>query len=171
MTTKSDYTPEEWKLLMDIPPLVGTAVMVAGRSGVTGSMKEAFAVAQSVLGGRHGYQSNELIQSLVDARVKDGEKSEVEQMSGNSYRGLPPEELLSTVLQMCEDVRVMLDEKSTPEESEGFRSWSVAVGDKVANAAKEGGFIERITGSERVSEDERQVLTAVSKALGVSSPA
>lgn len=170
MSKKSDFTPDEWKLLMDVPPLVGTAVMVSGRSGMTGSMKEAFAVAQGVLGGKHGYEDNELIQSLVNARLKDGEKSEVEQMSGNSFRGLPPEELLSTLLQMCEDVRVMLEEKSTPDESEGFRSWSVAVGDKVANAAKEGGFIERMTGGERVSDEERGVLQAVAKALGVSSP-
>ena len=163
MTTKSDYSAEEWKILMDLPPLVGSVVMVAGRSGAIGCMKEAFAVAQGVLGGKEGYDGNELVGSLVDARVKDGEKSEVEQMTGNSYRGKPPEELFTTLLQMCEDVRVLLEAKSDGDESEGYRSWAVSVGDNVANAAKEGGIIERFTGSERVSPEERDVLVAVPK--------
>lgn len=170
MTTKSDYTADEWKLLMDLPPLVGSVVMVAGRSGVMGSMKEAFAVAQGVLSGKEGYEGNELVGALVDVRLKDGEKSEVEQMSGNSFRGKPPEELFTTLLQMCEDVRILLESKSAPDESDGYRSWAVSVGEKVANAAKEGGIIERFTGGERVSQEERDVLVSVSEALGVSSP-
>lgn len=168
MTSKTDFTPDEWKLLMDVPPLVGTAVMVAGRSGITGSMKEAFAVAQGVLGGKHGHDGNELVESLVDARLKDGEKSEVEQMTGNSYRGLPPDELLSELVAMCSDVRAVLDAKSSSGEAGGFYNWSLSVGEQVAEAAKEGGFIERITGGDRVSDDERQVLQAVAQAFGVS---
>ena len=171
MTTKADYTADEWKLLMDVPPLVGSVIMITGRSGAIGSMKEAFAVAQGVLGGKDGFEGNELVESLVNARLKDGEKSEVEQISGNSFRGKPPEELFTTLLQMCEDVRVLLESKSNPAESTGFSSWAVSVGEKVADAAKEGGIIERLTGGgERISPEERDVLVAVSKALGVTSP-
>ena len=71
MSTKSDYSAEEWEMLLEVPPLVGTAVMVAGRSGVVGSMKESFAVASGVMEARDGFESNELIQSLISARVED----------------------------------------------------------------------------------------------------
>ena len=30
MTSKAEYTPDQWQLLLDVPPAVGTAVMVAG---------------------------------------------------------------------------------------------------------------------------------------------
>ncbi len=48
MSSKNDYSAEEWQLLLDVPPLVGTAVMMAGGSGL-GTLKEAFAIASGVL--------------------------------------------------------------------------------------------------------------------------
>ncbi len=170
MTTKSDYTPDEWKLLMDLPPLIGSVVMASGRSGIGGSMKEAMALAQGVLNGKKGFENNALIGSLVDARVNDGEKSEVEQMIGNSYSAQSAQELVTTLLQMCEDVRVLLENKSTEDESQQYRDWAVSVGERVAYAAKEGGLIERLTKQERVSPEERAILVTVSESLGVSSP-
>ena len=71
MTTKSDYSEAEWQLLLDVPPLVGTAVMMAGGSGL-GTLKEAFAIASGVLSARHGYDDNQLIQALiVDASKRE----------------------------------------------------------------------------------------------------
>jgi hypothetical protein len=164
MSSKSDYTPEEWQLLLDVPPLVGTAVMVAGKSGL-GSMKEAFALASGVIGAKSGYEGNELITALIEGRMKDGDRSEVEQLSTNPYRGQPPEEIAAAAVEKCKQVATLLDTKSTPTESDQFKSWSIAVGEKVANAAKEGGFLG--IGGERVSESEKEVLTAVAAALGV----
>ena len=80
MTSKSDYTAEEWTLLLDVPPAIGTAIMYAGKSGL-GSMKEAMALASGILGAREGYEGNELVESLVNARLKDGEKSSIETLS------------------------------------------------------------------------------------------
>lgn len=34
MTTKSEYTAEEWQLLLDVPTLAGLAVMMSGKSGL-----------------------------------------------------------------------------------------------------------------------------------------
>ena len=164
MSTKADYTPEEWQLLLDVPPLVGTAVMVAGKSGL-GSMKEAFALASGVLGAKDGYEGNDLITSLIEARMKEGDRSEVEQFATNPYRGKPPEEIADAAVEKCGQAVALLNEKSTPEEASGFKTWSIAVGEKVANAAKEGGFLG--IGGERVSEAEKEVLAAVSQALGV----
>jgi glutamine synthetase len=45
MSTKTDFTPEEWETLRNAPYLAAAAVMVAGRSGILGSIKEAFVIA------------------------------------------------------------------------------------------------------------------------------
>ena len=164
MSTKADYTPDQWQTLLDVPPLVGTAVMVAGRSGL-GSIKEAMAVASGVLDAKHGYESNELIQALLNARIKDKERSQLETFSDNPYRGRPPEEIKEMAVEKCREVAALLQEKSTPSEAAELKAWALAVGEKVANAAKEGGFLG--IGGERVSAEEADVLAAVSSALGL----
>ena len=162
MSTKADYTPDQWQLLLDIPPMVGTAVMVAGKSGL-GSLKEAFALARGVLGAKTGYEENELVQSLVQARLQDGERSQIEVLAENPYRGLEPAELAAAVTEKCIQVRQLLAEKASAEEAAGYQQWSIDVGEKVAHAAKEGGFLG--IGGERVSQAERDVLDQVKAAL------
>ena len=163
MSRKSDYTSDEWQLLLDVPPAVGTAVMYAGRSGA-GSLKEAMALATGILGARDGYEGNELVEALVAARINDGEKSPIETLD-SPYRGLPPEEIASDAVAKCKSVIDVLNAKASPSEAEGYIEWAVSLGEKVARAAKEGGFLG--IGGERVSEEERRVLASVKKALGV----
>ncbi len=162
MSMKSQFTPDEWQLLLDVPPLVGTAVMVAGSSGL-GTIKEAFTLANSVLRGKSEFVSNELIAALIDARLEDGDRSEVEQLTHNTYRQMKPDELLVAVLGKCREVRQLLSQKSTPQEAEQFCAWTLDIGERVAAAAKEGGFLG--IGGERVSSEETRALTAVREAL------
>jgi hypothetical protein len=168
MTTKADYTESEWELLLEVPSLVGTAVMLAGRSGIGGSMKEAFAIASGVLDAREGYESNELIRTLIDARVVDKQRSAAEKLSGNPYLGKPPEEIRDIAIEKCRQVAVLLADKATSgKEATEFKQWALSVGEKVANAAKEGAFLG--IGGERVCEEETVVLDAVTKAFQLSS--
>ena len=162
MSSKEDYTPEQWQLLIDVPPMVGTAVMVAGKSGL-GSLKEAFALASGVLSGKHGYEDNQLIQSLIESRLKDGQRSQIESLTDNPYRSKQPPELADEVAQKCQQANQLLAEKSTVQEAGGYKQWVLAVGQKVAEAAKEGGFLG--VGGERVSESEREVLDKLTAAL------
>src|SRR5262245_58875487 len=46
MATKTDFTPEEWDSLRDTPHLIAAAMMLAGNSGITGTFKESFTIAQ-----------------------------------------------------------------------------------------------------------------------------
>jgi glutamine synthetase len=47
MSTKTDFTLEEWETIRNAPYLAAAAVMVAGRSGIFGSIKEALVTAQT----------------------------------------------------------------------------------------------------------------------------
>ena len=167
MTIKQNFTDEEWQLLLDVPPMVGLAVMVAGKSGL-GSMKEAWALSRGVLSAKDGYEGNELVHSLVDARLKDGEKSQVESLS-NPYTGKSPEEILTEVQSMCQQVKSVLAEKSNEDEAAGFVDWAISVGERVANAAREGGLFD--FSGERVSAEEAYVIEKVKKGFGVKKVA
>ena len=158
MTTKEDYSKEEWDLLLEIPPIVGLAVMMAGKSGF-GTMKEAWAMTRGVLDAKDGYEGNELIHALVDARIKDREHSQVEQLK-SPYRGQTPEEVLETALGLCKEVKAVLGSKAAEDEAAGFVDWTITVGEKVANAAKEGGFF---SAGDKVSEEEALVIGEVKK--------
>lgn len=162
MSTKEDYTTEEWQLLIDVPSMVGTAVMVAGNSGL-GSVKEALAIASGILSARDGYEGNDLIGSLIESRLKDGMKSEIETLSGNPYKGMAPAELAQVVNEKCLAVSELLTAKATEAEAAGYKEWAKSVGLKVASAAKEGGFLG--IGGERVSEAEQQVLDTIQSSL------
>ena len=166
MTDRTQFSDEEWLLLLDIPPLVGSAVMVAGKSGL-GTIKEAYALANSVLAGKQGYPGNPLIKALIDARTEEGERSQVETIAGNPYRGLGPDELLEVVLAKCEDVQSLLAAKIDAREAAEFYRWALDVGQHVAEAAKEGGFLG--IGGERVSAEERDVLQRVRQAFGLAA--
>jgi hypothetical protein len=43
MTTKQNFTPEEWAKVLESPMLAGMAVSAAEPSGLWGMLKEAFA--------------------------------------------------------------------------------------------------------------------------------
>ena len=161
MATKADFTKEQWELLLDVPPAAGTAVMYAGQSGL-GSVKEALTLASGILGARHGYEGIELIESLSNARTKGGEKSSIETLS-SPYRGLSNSEIVDDAVDKCSQVAKLLAEKCSEPEREAFVDWTITVAEKVANAAKEGGFLG--IGGERVSAEEARVLKAIRKAL------
>ena len=163
MARKSEFTKDEWQLLLDVPPAVGTAVMCAGRSGL-GTIKESLAMASSILGARHDHDGIELIESLSDARTKDGEKSTIETLS-SPYRGLSDQEILSDAVDKCRQVLQLLTSKASPEESDAYVNWAIHVAEQVAMAAKEGGFLG--IGGERVSAEEHRALEAIRKALGL----
>ena len=161
MATKQDFSEGEWSLLLDVPPAVGTAVMYAGKSGL-GSVSEAMALASGILGARHGYEGIELIESLVDARIKNGEKSEIETLN-SPYRGLSNEAILDDAVEKCAAVADLLHAKTSSEETEAYSTWAITIAEKVANAAKEGGFLG--IGGERVSEEEAHAIARIRDAL------
>ena len=155
MTTKADFTQEQWQLILDVPIMVGMGVMIAGKSGL-GTMKESFALTKEMIDAVKGHADNELIQSVVNARLKDKEKSSAEVLTNNPYTGQGREGLADAAAQKCEQLCALLAEKCSEQEAQEFKQWSMGIGEKVAMAASEGGFLG--FGGEQVSEGEKQAL-------------
>jgi hypothetical protein len=162
MTTKADFTDEEWARLERSPLVAGMAITLADPGGPIEVVKESSAVLKTVLeaaetGGRG---------ELVDAVAKDfAEKARHRQ---NPLGGFRPKgaQAREQILDELRGANELVTEKATPEEAAAFREWLLSAARRAADAAKEGGFMG--FHAERVSEGEQHMLDKLGEAL--SSP-
>jgi hypothetical protein len=163
MSTKIDFTPEEWETIRNAPYLAAAAVMIAGRSGIFGSIKEALVTAQTFY--ESASSENPLIKALS---AQDEVKLSQEFVSGQiSFReaAQAPEKLRGLAVEQCRTAVGLLNQKGGAGEVESYKHWVIDIAQKVANAAKEGAFLG--LGGERVSDAEQTILADLAAALQV----
>jgi hypothetical protein len=161
VTTKADYTAEEWELIIRAPFMAGMAVVAASPSGPIGMVKEIFAVGRVLAEGSGEGSTNELINALV-ADVKGGHRPAASTESISSV-----EEAKDLGMKACREVAALLARKAPAAEAEGFKRWLLTAAQGVAEAAKEGGFLG--IGGVRVSDAEKAALGEIAGALGVTT--
>jgi hypothetical protein len=165
MSTKTDFTPEEWETIRNAPYLAAAAVMVAGRSGILGSFKEAFVTAQTF------YESASSESPLIKALSAQDEVKLSQEFVSNqlSFREADqaPEKLRSLAVETCQAAIGLLNQKGGAGETESYKRWVMDIAEKVANAAKEGAFFG--LGGERVSDAEKVVLTDLAAACNAAA--
>lgn len=164
MSQKEDYTEQEWQVLVDVPMLVGAAVMVVGKSGL-GTVKESFALAQQTLGALKAYPDSELIQSLLQSRLKDKQKSSIESFSHPMLK-LQPSEFKNEVIMRVAEATTTLKTKATDQEFSEYRQWCQQIADKVAHAASEGGVLG--FGGTQFSDEEKLAIAEIDKAFTIA---
>jgi hypothetical protein len=159
MTTKADYTAEEWELLTRGPFMAAMAVVAASPSGPIGVIKELSAVGKALQEASQSGETNALINALV-SNVKAGYRP-----SGTVEPGQRPEEIKDLALKTCQEVAALLAHKAPAPEAEGFKRWLLTVAQQAAEAAKEGGFLG--IGGVRISAAEQAVLAELAGRLGI----
>jgi hypothetical protein len=159
MTTKTDFTDEEWARLERAPIVAGMAISLADPGGPIEAVKESMAAIKTILeaaqAGGHG--------ELVDAVSKDvAEKAQHRQNPLGEFRpkGARAGE---EILQELREVNRLVTEKAAPEEAAAFREWLLTAAQRAADAAKEGGFMG--FHAERVSEGEQRMLDELGEVL------
>jgi hypothetical protein len=65
MTGKSDFTEEEWKLVLEAPPSAGLIVIASDRGG---SIRESFSMAKAYTEARKEHGESELLDEIVRAK-------------------------------------------------------------------------------------------------------
>jgi hypothetical protein len=145
MTTKADFTDDEWKLILEGPPGAGLIVSTASRGG---TFREAFSIAKAYTEAREQHGESELLDAIVSAKPK------VDRAKGS------PEEMRERFLQELRDAVALLEQKAAPEEVADYRSFVVALAERVANAKEEG--------DEPVTDAERSAIDEISAAIGAS---
>jgi hypothetical protein len=146
MTSKADFTSEEWQLILEAPPSAGMIVVTAQRGG---SFRETIAMAKAYVEARKQHGTSELLDEIVAAKPE---------RDHTHYHS--PEELREHGLQHLRDSIALIASKATPEEAEEYRRFIVTLSHKVAAAHREHGV--------EVSESEQKAIDAISEALNAS---
>ena len=143
MTSKSDFTTDEWQRILIAPPSAGMIVVTAQRGG---SFRETIAMAKAYVEARQQHGESELLDEIVSAKpVRDH----------SHYHS--QEELRQHGLQALRDSVALLKTKATPAEVEEYRRFVVTLCHKVAAAHREHG--------QEVSEAEQTAINDVTEAL------
>jgi hypothetical protein len=147
MTSKSDFTDEEWRLILETPPTAGMIVVTAQRGG---SFRETIAMAKAYAEARQEHGKSQLLDEIVAA------KPERDHTHFHSF-----EELKQQGLQHLRESVALLDKKASPEEVEEYRRFIVTLSKKVAAAHREHG--------QDVSESEQNAIRDITIALSGSA--
>jgi hypothetical protein len=164
MTSKADFTDEEWARLGRAPLLAGMAISLADPGGPIEAVKETSATLKTVLDAAREGDPGAFVQSLAQDVAAKAQRRE------NPMAGFTPDRsrALDDVLDELRAVHAVLVEKAAPEDIEDYSEWIKMASQRAALAAKEGGFLG--VGAERVSEREQQMLETIGEIFGAPRP-
>jgi hypothetical protein len=146
MTGKSEFSAEEWQLVLQGPPTAGVIVVTAQRGG---TFRETLSIAKAYSEARKAHGESELLDEIVSSKPE---------LDHTRYHS--PEELREHGLQHLRDAVALLAQKATPQELDSYRRFARDLAERVAHAHRER------DGSDGVSEAERAALDEIGSALG-----
>jgi hypothetical protein len=144
MTGKTDFTDQEWELVLEGPPSAGMIILTAQRGG---TIRETVAIAKAYVEARQQHGESELLDEIVAAKPE---------RDHTHYHSV--EELKQGGLKHLRDAVDVLEQKATPSELDAYRRFVLTLADKVANAHREDGV--------SVSDAERAAIDEISASLG-----
>lgn len=154
MELKESFTDEEWKNLVRLPFAISMTVIAAAPSFL-GAWGETKAMVQEPV--KLAAESGSALVGLVSAEMQSEEKALVKEQQDllrhdqASYR--------NTTIEAAKSASAALS-KISSDEAMAYKKWALAIGQKVAEAAKEHGVA--------VSDPEKAVLDEISEAFGIS---
>jgi len=153
MVTKNDFSTADWNTLRDTQYLVGFATVLAGSSGLA-TVKELFALSQGII---ENQSSNiPLIRDLTSRDEMEAAQASLKQSLGGNQQKPTPDGMRQRALDSVRSCIDILASKGTRYEREAYSRVLYGLAEKVANAAREGGFLG--FGGTQVSEGEQAFL-------------
>jgi hypothetical protein len=146
MTTKSAFSPEDWKGVLEGPPSAGLIVITAARGG---TFRETYAMSKAYAETRAQHGESELLDEIVAAKPE-----------ADHTRYHSAEELRKNGLEHIRNAVALVEGKATAEELEDYRRFVLALANKVAAAHREHG--------QSVSPAEADAIEAIAAALGTT---
>jgi hypothetical protein len=131
-------------------------ITLADTSGPVGIAKEAMAVGRAITDAAQG-QTPEIVKAIATS-MKDSGRPETPDMPMMGNRAKSKLALTNTIKSAVDAV-----ERHSPAEAEPYKAWLAAVARKVAEAAKEGGFLGM--GGTLVSQKEEDALEELKAVL------
>lgn len=168
MTTRAEFTGEEWARLTDLPKLVALGAMAAEQSGAVTSTRELWgAIAEMMRAGQNAYGDNALIQDVLKAIAAGDDSTGLEMELAAAGGETVGAEAVRQSLVMAREVNAALSAQATPEDAAGYRAWIVAIARAGSEAARGGLFGLH---GERVTPAEAQYVSDLAAALGIPRP-
>ena len=156
MSTKNDYSAEEWKAITGAPVAAGMFVSLSDASGPIGIAKEALAVGRAIANSAGG-DAPEIVKSLAESVRAGGGRPELPNVPTGD-RARTKDALIGTLKTAVDAV-----ERKSPSEAPGYKSWLTSVATKVSEASREGGFLG--IGGTDVSPSEEEALNKLAEVL------
>jgi hypothetical protein len=145
VTSKADFSAEEWTIVAEAPLQAGARVAAAEHGGAVHekqAIRRVYAAARELRGES----------ALLDDLVASPPEVDLQRMGV----GAGNERLLAAV--------AILEAKATPEDVDTYKGFVLAVVQTVAEALREGGFLG--IGGEEVSAREQAALDEIGAVLG-----
>jgi hypothetical protein len=149
MTTKADFTDEEWVRLSRAPVVAGLAISLADPGGPIEAVKESMASLRTVAEAAKSEDGPELVTEIAKSVTEKRENPLGDFKPKGATAG-------QEILDELRAANELAKEKATPEEAAAYREWLLSAAQRAAEAAKEGGFLG--FKAERVSEGEQKML-------------
>jgi len=166
MADKSNFTLDEWKLLLESVMMAGIAITAADPSGLWGLLKESFASSSELVKVRMDPGANALIKAVVADFGNAEGRSTARDALKEKLRGLKPAEIPAKCIETLRQVSAIVDAKA-PADAVAFKGWLRQISQHVAEAAPEGGFLGM--GGVTVSDKEKATLKQISDALKLAA--
>jgi hypothetical protein len=160
VTSKSDFSEEEWAQIRRAPFVAGMSITLADPGGPIEVAKETMASFRSA---SVPPSEEELLLALAH------DIQSLVQQKQNPIGDFKPTNAALAGQQVLEELRAaneIVTAKATPEEAADFRRWLTTTAQAAADAAKEGGFMG--FGAEQVSKGERAMLDQLDSTLGAN---
>ena len=120
MTDKTNFTPEEWKLLLESVMMAGIAVSAAEPSGLWGLLKESFASGNALLTAKMDPGSDALIKAVVaDFETAEGRSTARDGLK-EKFTGNKPAEIKARCIETLQQAGALVDTKA-PGDAAAFK--------------------------------------------------
>jgi hypothetical protein len=164
MADKSNFTPDEWKVLLESAAMAGIAVTAAEPHGLWGLLKESFGSANALVQAKMDAGASPLIKAvIVDLETSEGRNIARDDLKQKLTSG-KPSEIKYICVATLRQAGAIVDAKA-PGDAAAFKGWLRHVSQSVAEAAPEGGFLG--FGGTTVSDAEKATLADISSALNL----
>lgn len=168
MSTKSDYSTDEWDLLRSTILEAG-GVMVALKPG--GMIRQSLAIFKTLDEMEKNFEGDPLIWDLLQVEeAETDEEPEAEEAQS------PADELLESpdqtenfeqnktkMLAMCREAIQLIQSRGTDLQAEEYRRLVMKVAEDAASATRTGGFLG--IGGKRIDDEEAALLGEIQEAL------
>jgi len=147
MTTKADFSEEEWKQVLEGPTAAGMLVITAEHGG---TFRETLSMAKVYAEARQHHGQSALLDEIVAAKP-----------AVDHARYHSPEEVKQASVGHIRDAVALVGAKAEPQELSEYKAFIVNLAETVARAHQEHGG-----GDGPVGEHEGEAIAAIKEAVG-----